>query len=111
MLRLLVTLILVVAFALGQGGSWSVADMAEGGSQTVLVDLPHAAGTCDRGGDLENMTLEGCHHSAHAQPLLAGANVGSSGLSGRSEKRPLQNEHSASARILERDPPIPRSLV
>ncbi|WP_085123181.1 hypothetical protein [Tistlia consotensis] len=111
MLRLLVTLALVMAFALGQGGSWSVADIAQAGSQTVLVELPHAAGTCDRGGDLEKMALEGCHHAAHAQPLLPRANMGSSGLNGRSERRPVQNEHGVRARILERDPPIPRSLV
>ncbi len=112
MFRLLATLLLLAALALGQSGYGGIADAALADKGSVLTAPDNTSpepGQSEVGAS--PALLHGCCHPSCSQTFLLKSRMLPVRADDRSDARSTINERNARSIILKRDPPIPRSLI
>jgi len=110
MLRYLTILLFIITLVHGAGGYGSFADASIAGDGYVVTALDAPAAEHGQG-KAGSPTQSHCFHASCSPTLSLPAKVTLFSAEGRFAARPLANERDRRSIILERDPPIPRSLV
>ena len=111
MFRLLATMLLLAGLTLGESGYGSFADGSLTANGFALTSMHGKSGGHGQGEGHRGGPSHGCHHSSCSQTFLVKAGLVPVRAAARSGAWPAVNDRNARSIILERDPPIPRSLI
>lgn len=111
MLRLVISLVLVAILAFRQGGDKSLGSVAGMDSRITLTQTQHTSRTSGEHEKHREVPLDRCHHVSCSQTFLPNSHFLLIRRNTRSEMHLVANEHNLHTIILDRDPPIPRSLI
>jgi hypothetical protein len=111
MFRLLAAMLLLAGLMLGQSGYGSIADTDLVANGSALTAMHGESGARGQSEGHQSAPSPGCHHSSCSQTFLVKADLVPVRASARSGALPAVNDRHARSIILERDPPIPRSLI
>lgn len=111
MLRLFTTLLMLIALVLSQGVHEAVADVAPMDGRAGLTDIFSGSVSPTHEQEHRSAPAQGCHHSSCSQSFLARASLSPARSNCRSIAWPVAGEQNLRTIILNRDPPVPRSLA
>jgi hypothetical protein len=110
MFRLLAIMLLLAGLTLGQSGYGGFTESGLASNGFALTAVHDESGARGQNEGHSGVPLHSCHLSSCSQTFLAMASLVSVRAPARYAVWPAVNEHNRST-IVDRDPPIPRSLI
>lgn len=112
MSRLFATLLMLIPLVFSQGVHEAVADVAPMDSRAGLTDMHSRSDRPSHEQEHRGAPLQGCHHSSScSQSFLVNVSLRPARSACHSGVWPAANEQNPRAIIVDRDPPVPRSLA
>lgn len=111
MLRLLATALLLAGLMLGQSGHGSFGDTGHAANGSAVAAMHNQSAAHGQGEGHRGAPSHGCHYSPCPQTFLTKASSLPVRATARAGARPVASDRIARSILLERDPPIPRSLL